>query len=92
MIVYEEKHCLQSYCITKLIGILFFYSTVCMAELSWVFSCQIFVQLSKISKFFSSNIGIKQGCNMSAILFNLFINKSSVFLMKPNDNQHRLKV
>ena len=30
--------------------------------------------LRRITEFFPSNVGLKQGCNMSPILFNLFIN------------------
>ena len=30
--------------------------------------------LRRITEFFPSNAGLKQGCNMSPILFNLFIN------------------
>ena len=29
---------------------------------------------SGITEFFPSNVGLKQGCNMSPILFNLFVN------------------
>ena len=36
---------------------------------------KVSVHLSRgITKFFPSNVGLKQGCNMSPILFSLFIN------------------
>ena len=38
------------------------------------------VQLSDISEFFPSGIGLRQGCNIGPILFNLFINEiNSIF-------------
>ena len=38
------------------------------------------VQLPDISEFFPSGIGLRQGCNIGPILFNLFINEiNSIF-------------